>query len=272
MVSGFSRKFVDYLTSQYHPSTKTRLDSIGPNFLVMKAKFYVTFLFCMFSLTFLNAQEEEKGPDPQTTPGQSLSPPRSGNEKLTSNVPNGTEKNNGVNRNRTPFTGHIDVDLNNNIPAISVQNMSSSWPTYSAYFNDAGTYLGVGVSGSTSNPIDIAVNDFPFLTFNYGLSFTDGLGLSEIMRIETDEGHVGIGTGSPATNTKLHVVQKVDNPTANGIIYGQFDGPAASENDTPGVLGENAVDDFYGIGVEGHGGWRGVVGEVNPTGGNATRA
>lgn len=56
---------------------------------------------------------------------------------------------------------------------------------------------------------------------------------------------VGIGTAAPQYS--LHTVDST--PT----------------NDDPAVYGEHAVTDFYGIGVKGKGGYKGVEGTVTGT-------
>jgi Protein of unknown function (DUF1566) len=65
-------------------------------------------------------------------------------------------------------------------------------------------------------------------------------------QLVTAGGKVGVGTATPQNS--LHVVD------------------ATTSNDVPAIYGEHAVTDFYGVGVKGKGGWKGVVGTVEGTG------
>ena len=57
--------------------------------------------------------------------------------------------------------------------------------------------------------------------------------------------------------------------TSNAGNYGVSGiNTSTSFNDTPGVYGQHDVVDYYGIGVQGQGGYRGVEGRVSPTGSN----
>ena len=66
--------------------------------------------------------------------------------------------------------------------------------------------------------------------------------------------------------------------SAEAGVYGESDDSGdngvrgihtLANNDRAGVYGEHAVTDYYGIGVKGVGGYRGVQGNVTPTGGNS---
>ncbi|MBN2375342.1 MAG: hypothetical protein JXD22_03000 [Sedimentisphaerales bacterium] len=66
--------------------------------------------------------------------------------------------------------------------------------------------------------------------------------------------------------------------TANAGVYGETSNSGSygvsginsstSSNDTPGVYGQHDAIDYYGIGVQGQGGYIGVEGRVSPTGSN----
>lgn len=65
--------------------------------------------------------------------------------------------------------------------------------------------------------------------------------------------------------TILNVVQ--DAPGSfSGIIRSEAVYPVGTQENTTAIVGRNDVDDYYGIGVIGTGGWRGVSGQVFPTG------
>ncbi|MEM1330976.1 MAG: hypothetical protein AAGG07_10475 [Planctomycetota bacterium] len=74
----------------------------------------------------------------------------------------------------------------------------------------------------------------------------------------------GLTVGSLGT-TSGGVVGETENTSLNAIL-GRKIQAEGSENDVPAVRGVNAVDDFYGVGVEGVGGWRGVTGFSTGTG------
>ncbi len=87
--------------------------------------------------------------------------------------------------------------------------------------------------------------------------YTGGpLPANERMRI-TEDGKVGIGTTSP--ERKLHVHSASD----NGAIYAVH---TAEYNDYAAIKGVHDVNDYYGIGIQGIGGYIGVQGNVSPTG------
>lgn len=70
----------------------------------------------------------------------------------------------------------------------------------------------------------------------------------------------------PSGGVKISAVQ--EDPGAGGIIYGEFAPPSGTLSDVPAVWGINNVEDYYGVGVKGSGGFIGVLGEVFPTGNN----
>jgi hypothetical protein len=77
-------------------------------------------------------------------------------------------------------------------------------------------------------------------------------------------GSIGIGTISPYS--KLHVEQTDPGSLGYGVIQGVSILPEASASDIAGVYGENIATDYYGVGVQGQGGYIGLSGLVYPTG------
>lgn len=107
------------------------------------------------------------------------------------------------------------------------------------------TYLGYGDAGN------FMTNSLPDSTGLYAvtgaLHLTANVDAAKGMTV-TSPGNVGVGTTAPVY--KLHVTD-----TAAG--------------DNAAVYGEHASADFYGIGVSGKGGWKGVVGTVAGTAGGS---
>jgi hypothetical protein len=96
-------------------------------------------------------------------------------------------------------------------------------------------------------------------TTNRLIKFT-GANTGGISQITDDGTNIGIGTTSPIT--KLEVSESNPANTSSGIIQGISNNPASSFNDISALFGQNIIDDFYGIGVTGEGGWIGVRGSV----------
>lgn len=97
----------------------------------------------------------------------------------------------------------------------------------------------------------------------------------------TGSGNVFLGYAAGRNETgsnKLYIHNNIADAN-NALIYGEFDGNkklrinGKSESiynvtflDDPAVYGENDNTDFYGVGVQGKGGWKGVEGIVSGTG------
>lgn len=97
----------------------------------------------------------------------------------------------------------------------------------------------------------------------------------------TGSGNVFLGYAAGRNETgsnKLYIHNNIADAN-NALIYGEFDGNkklrinGKSESiynitflDDPAVYGENDNTDFYGVGVQGKGGWKGVEGIVAGTG------
>ncbi len=79
-------------------------------------------------------------------------------------------------------------------------------------------------------------------------------------------GYFGILNGvNPAA--PLHVETGFNAGTSVGVVHAV--NTTTSANDTPAVYGQHSATDFFGIGVKGVGGYRGVEGRVSPTGSGA---
>lgn len=68
-----------------------------------------------------------------------------------------------------------------------------------------------------------------------------------------------LGSGETTANGQFRVNSEFIAPDADAL-QGLKTHSAGQQIDAKGVYGENTVDDYYGIGVEGVGGWRGVAG------------
>lgn len=93
-------------------------------------------------------------------------------------------------------------------------------------------------------------------------------------------GNVFLGShaGSDETGNNKLYIHNTNGDANTALLYGEFDNKmirlnGRSENifnvtfnDTPAVYGENDNTDFYGVGVHGKGGWKGVEGIVDGTG------
>ena len=105
-------------------------------------------------------------------------------------------------------------------------------------------YLGYG------DPGGFLLNSVPdssgFYAVTGGLHLTANVDATKGITV-TPTGNIGIGTTAPSY--KMHVIE------------------TTPSNDSPGVYGEHAVTDNYGVGVTGKGGWKGVSGIVAGTGG-----
>jgi hypothetical protein len=100
-----------------------------------------------------------------------------------------------------------------------------------------------------------------------------GVSAVERMRI-TSDGKVGIGTSSPDTNTKLHVVNNdryagyfTSNQLSDftHVVHAEFTG-SGTINDPFAVYGKSVPSDGYGVGGYFEAGFKGVMGKVLPTG------
>lgn len=78
-----------------------------------------------------------------------------------------------------------------------------------------------------------------------------------------NSGNVGIGTTTPANKLSIE-----DSVTANSTGIVQIRNTATGTNDAYGIVSESVPSDYYGIGGFFRGGYRGVMGVVNPTGNN----
>lgn len=105
-------------------------------------------------------------------------------------------------------------------------------------------YLGYGDPGGFL--VNSLADSSGFYAVTGGLHLTANVDATKGITV-TPTGNIGVGTTTPSY--KMHVVETTPN------------------NDSPGIYGEHAVTDNYGVGVTGKGGWKGVSGTVAGTGG-----
>ena len=87
------------------------------------------------------------------------------------------------------------------------------------------------------------------------------------LRGNTDGPAWALGVQGPGIfRGKLYAEVTSINTSTEGVIESKYLPPAGSNSDVRGVLGDSSVDDGWGYGVYGIGGWQGVRGQVNATG------
>ncbi|MDA8693028.1 tail fiber domain-containing protein [Saprospiraceae bacterium] len=165
---------------------------------------------------------------------------------------------------KTPSNAHVDIDLNGSFkPILAAKHASSTGESIFNIYNDLDYRIGVGITGS-NNTNSIFGPSVSYL-FTEGTDLAFASEIEEVMRLTTF-GNVGIGTTSP--ETKLHALSEVPVALLNGVIRGEYFPPINTNSDQRGVEGVSNIDDWYGIGVNGIGGWRGVSGSVFPIDGD----
>ena len=143
--------------------------------------------------------------------------------------------------------------------AVRIDNNNIAGTSSIAFADDGGTerfYIGYANSQYSS-----AWNGNAYMNSSESIVLATQNG--ERMRI-TPLGDVGIGTSTPMA--KLEVQENNPNNFEGGIIQGISNNPSSSFNDISGLYGQNIIDDYYGIGVTGEGGWIGVQGYVSAEG------
>ena len=125
---------------------------------------------------------------------------------------------------------------------------------------------------------NIAIGSDALFTNNSGLNNTaigDNAGYSSI---GNENVFIGSNAGYNETGNNRLYISNSNGDANNALIYGEFDNKkfrvngktesffVTSFDDTPAVHGKNDNTDFYGIGVTGKGGWKGVEGIVAGTG------
>jgi hypothetical protein len=123
---------------------------------------------------------------------------------------------------------------------------STAMGYYTNADGESSTAMGdqTSATGESSTAMGSSITVSGYKSFGIGLGSPYTLSQSNTMAIMG--GNVGIGTVTPAS--RLHILD--DRET----------------DDTPAVYGNHSVTDFYGIGVRGQGGWKGVEGTVSPSG------
>lgn len=120
------------------------------------------------------------------------------------------------------------------------------------------SWLDMGTSQLISVP-------YAFHATTAGSSLSDSWVVNGSDISNRNPGFVGVGTATPAHTLDVYNA----NPSSfSGVLNAAAGQPFGSNSDAFGVSGYNTVDDYYGSGGYFQGGWRGVVGQVVPTGSN----
>jgi hypothetical protein len=122
-----------------------------------------------------------------------------------------------------------------------------------------------GVSGSTESGYGVAGRT------------TSGIGVYGVQDNSNNKGYLGTTTeavlGIAATGNagRFQIADPANGSEAvyastSGAGFGLYASSSCANNDTPAIYGEHAVSDYYGIGVQGVGGYEGVLGTVHAAG------
>ncbi len=182
---------------------------------------------------------------------------------------------------RANTTGHNNTAIGNGAllkkSSGSGNTAAGSGTLWSLLSGDGNTALGSGAIG-----------------FNQTGSYNVALGWRSGFNNITGSNNIFIGTkaGHNETGSNRLYIENSDTNPDSALIYGEFDNdllkvngnievniydpaeigvrsiiqaPIGTFSDAQGVYGENIVDDYYGIGVHGKGGYFGVLGEVAGT-------
>ncbi|MBO3116812.1 tail fiber domain-containing protein [Winogradskyella sp. DF17] len=118
--------------------------------------------------------------------------------------------------------------------------------------------FGLNVSSNYATALGVYNNDVPNALFMIG---NGDIGQpSNALTVEAD--------GASTINGKLSVNQNSNDFIFDDAIQGIINQPINSFSDARGLYGQNTIDDYYGIGVEGLGKWKGIEGNVFGSGGN----
>ena len=151
--------------------------------------------------------------------------------------------------NLTPGTG-AETAVTADDAAGAIAAYSSTLPPPFEHYAGRVSLFSDGATMGLDLRADAAVGDMRFYTGGPWLA-------NERMRI-TDAGYVGIGTSTP--EDKLHVTHDVP---GKHTIYAVH---TAETSDVAAIRGVHSVSDFYGVGVSGEGGYKGVEGIVHAEG------
>ncbi len=124
-------------------------------------------------------------------------------------------------------------------------------------------YIQTGLTTSIATYVDEFRGWFGTTT-DHPIWFYTGNGNAATMVIE-DAGNKNVGIGTTAPTSKLEILDGHTTASALRVIKNYSPGGNAN---VPAIYGENVVDDYYGIGVYGKGGYVGVYGDSDQDGGN----
>lgn len=183
----------------------------------------------------------------------------------------------------TNNTGVGSGALQNNTTAVN--NTAIGTRALQAYNGSGFNNVAVGVDAmknKTSGNNNVALGTGS-MSSNLAGSFNTSIGVDAgAGSTGSDNVFLGYAAGQNETGSNRLYIHNGNADANNALIYGEFDGNKRlringrteavyniTNDDTPALYGENDNSDFYGIGVRGKGGWKGVEGIVAGTGSSA---
>lgn len=184
-------------------------------------------------------------------------------------------------------------DIGFNAVDLSIQQFSSSGGATNNFAFATGegtiasgigaTAMGIGTVASGDGATAIGLGSTASSFGSYAIGQYNIGGGNPNNWVETDPlFEIGNGSGGPSPvpnnaltvlkngNTTINGQTTVNEDTASSIAHAITGIKAHTGNyDAYGVLGQNTITDFFGIGVRGNGGWIGVQGNSNGTGSNS---
>ena len=166
----------------------------------------------------------------------------------------------------TPFPAELEVENDAIEDNIAIQNFESTYGATMLLFTDTDDYGILGILNSNESYLSSTPGDVYLTTNLNSQSLLLATEQIERMRV-TGDGDVGIGTTVVSDGAKVEVNSNADFIDFEPIFKVDMTGAAGTITDAIAIQGRNSIDDYFGTGVRGDGGFVGVIGVVQPTGG-----